>query len=137
MVQPIGFRCPEVDNEITGYLALPEVPLALDSRVLTRIEVYQFTRAAYEIGVRYIGGCCGMEPHHIRAIAQELAPERKRSIPASDMDRQYGGFLKFSAVNTIQAKCENKEFWNNINIGSGRPHCTQTSKVEKGKALLR
>lgn len=27
MVQPIGFRCPEVENEVTGYLALPEVPL--------------------------------------------------------------------------------------------------------------
>jgi len=27
MVQPLGFRCPEVDNEITGYLALPDTPL--------------------------------------------------------------------------------------------------------------
>merc|ERR1739838_764389 len=54
MVQPLGFRCPEVEKEpIVGYLSLPDAPLALDSRVLTRTEVHQFTRAAYDIGV-----CC-------------------------------------------------------------------------------
>jgi len=49
--------------------------LALDSRTCTRSEVHQFTRSAYEIGVRYVGGCCGMEPHHIRAMAQEVRPQ--------------------------------------------------------------
>ena len=24
------------------------------------------------MGVRYIGGCCGFEPYHIRAIAEEV-----------------------------------------------------------------
>lgn len=131
MVQPLGFRCPEVEHEPQGYLALPEAPLALDSRVLTRIEAAQFARSAYEIGVRYIGGCCGMEPHHMRAIAQELAPERKRPIPVADMDILYGGFLKYSAVNTVREKCENKEFWNSINIGSGRPYHTAISKPQE------
>ena len=46
--------------------------LDLDARTCTRMEVHKFTRAAYEIGARYIGGCCGMEPHHIRAMAQEV-----------------------------------------------------------------
>jgi len=136
MVQPIGFRCPEVENEVTGYLALPEVPLALDARQLTRIEVMQFTRAAYEIGVRYVGGCCGMEPHHMAAVSQELAPERPhKHIPVSDMSAGYGGFLKYSAVNTIRDKCGNKEFWNNINIGSGRPHMKQTTEPSKEAEL--
>jgi len=136
MVQPIGFRCPEVENEVTGYLALPDCPLALDSRQLTRIEVMQFTRAAYEIGVRYIGGCCGMEPHHMAAISHELAPERKhKHIPVSDMSLGYGGFLKYSAVNTIRNKCNNKDYWNNINIGSGRPHMKQTSEPSKAAVL--
>jgi len=127
MVQPLGFRCPEVENETQGYLTLPDAPLALDSRVLTRTEVHQFARAAYDIGVRYIGGCCGMEPHHIRAIAQELAPERKRKIPCDDLCPAYGYYLKYSGVNWNRKKAENKEYWNNVNIGSGRPHCAPTS----------
>ena len=28
------------------------------------------------LGVRYIGGCCGFEPYHLRAVAEELEPER-------------------------------------------------------------
>ena len=36
-----------------------------------------YARKAYELGVRYIGGCCGTEPYHIRAMAEELSAERK------------------------------------------------------------
>ena len=32
----------------------------------------KFARDAYELGIRYIGGCCGFEPYHIRAIAEEV-----------------------------------------------------------------
>ena len=29
-------------------------------------------------GIRYIGGCCGFEPYHIRGVAEELSEERGR-----------------------------------------------------------
>ena len=32
----------------------------------TRWDMHKYARDAYELGVRYIGGCCGVEPHHIR-----------------------------------------------------------------------
>uniref|UniRef100_H2ZQK5 Hcy-binding domain-containing protein n=1 Tax=Ciona savignyi TaxID=51511 RepID=H2ZQK5_CIOSA len=72
MCQPLGWMCPEVENQKMGYLALPEFPFALDSRSVTRFEFGKFARKAFEMGVQYIGGCCGAEPHHIRAIAQEV-----------------------------------------------------------------
>ena len=31
------------------------------------------------MGVRYIGGCCGFEPYHIRAIAEEVRKEITRT----------------------------------------------------------
>ena len=45
---------------------------ALEPRVLTRWDVHKFARRAYHLGVRYIGGCCGFESYHIRAIAEEV-----------------------------------------------------------------
>lgn len=45
----------------------------MEPRALTRIDVHKFARRAYELGVRYIGGCCGFEPYHIRAIAEEVS----------------------------------------------------------------
>ena len=43
----------------------------------------KYARAAYDLGIRYIGGCCGFEPYHIRAMAEELREERSRLPEAS------------------------------------------------------
>lgn len=45
---------------------------AMESRVMTRWDMQKYARAAYDIGIRYIGGCCGFEPYHIRALAEEV-----------------------------------------------------------------
>ena len=88
MAQPIGWHCPgtlhwfhktksiklfsahpKIDATTKdGYEALPEYPTALEPRTYTRWEMQDFARKAYELGVRYIGGCCGTEPHHIRKV---------------------------------------------------------------------
>ena len=34
--------------------------------------MHAFARKAYETGILYIGGCCGFEAYHIRAIAEEV-----------------------------------------------------------------
>ena len=45
---------------------------ALEPRSLTRFEVRKYARQAYEMGIRYIGGCCGFESRHIREMAEEV-----------------------------------------------------------------
>merc|ERR1712054_330064 len=82
MVQPLAFMTPDALKQ--GFIDLPEFPFALEPRICTRFEMHKFAREAYELGVRYIGGCCGFEPYHIRACAEELAVERGRRCPASD-----------------------------------------------------
>ena len=61
---------PQIKDATTksGYEALPEYPTALEPRTYTRWEMHDFARKAYDLGVRYIGGCCGTEPHHIRKV---------------------------------------------------------------------
>jgi betaine-homocysteine S-methyltransferase len=54
-------------------------PLALDPFVCTRFEMAQFATAARDLGVGYIGICCGGAPHHVRAMAEALG----RTVPAS------------------------------------------------------
>ena len=63
-------------SQKSRYEGLPEFPTAMEPRMYTRWDMHGFARAAHELGVRYIGGCCGVEPHHIRAIAEELQAER-------------------------------------------------------------
>ena len=40
------------------------------------------------MGIRYIGGCCGFEPYHIRAIAEELHKELGR-LPESSTKSEF------------------------------------------------
>jgi betaine-homocysteine S-methyltransferase len=70
MCQPIAYHTPDVDHR--GLSEMPEYPFALEPRLLTRWDMHKFAREAYEMGVMYLGGCCGMESYHIRAIAEEV-----------------------------------------------------------------
>lgn len=40
---------------------------------MTRWDAHKFARDAYNAGIRFIGGCCGIEPYHIRAVAEEVS----------------------------------------------------------------
>jgi len=70
MAQPIGYLSP--DAPCQGHIALPEFPFALEPRIITRFDADRYTREALKLGVRYIGGCCGFQPYHIRAIAEAV-----------------------------------------------------------------
>jgi betaine-homocysteine S-methyltransferase len=54
-------------------------PIALEPFQCTRFEMADFARRARDIGVGYIGICCGGGPHHVRAMAEALG----RDTPAS------------------------------------------------------
>jgi betaine-homocysteine S-methyltransferase len=74
MVQPIGYHTPDASKQ--GFIDSPEFPFALEPRIVTRWDMHAYARRAYNMGIRYIGGCCGIEPYHIRAVAEELEKER-------------------------------------------------------------
>ena len=63
--------------------------LELDEFLCTRGQMAQFAHRAKEIGVEFIGICCGAGPHHVRAMAEAL----DRTVPASkyspDMSQHY------------------------------------------------
>ncbi len=54
-------------------------PLALEPFLHNRFEMADFARRAQQLGVNYIGICCGGAPHYVRAMAEALG----RTTPAS------------------------------------------------------
>jgi betaine-homocysteine S-methyltransferase len=54
-------------------------PIALDPFTCTRFDMADFAVAARDLGVRFIGICCGGAPHHVRSMAEALG----RTVPAS------------------------------------------------------
>merc|ERR1719466_93533 len=126
MVQPLGYLTPDAKKQ--GFIDLKEFPFALEPRVCTRWDMHRYAREAYEVGVRYIGGCCGFEPYHIRAIAEELAPERGRLPEGSDKsDHDLSAMRKicekYSGKQDVETmygmyKCS-KDFWLNMEPATG------------------
>lgn len=64
-------------------------PVALDPFTCTRYEVADFALLAREMGVRYLGLCCGAGPHHIRAMAEALGDTPPASRYSPDMTKHY------------------------------------------------
>jgi betaine-homocysteine S-methyltransferase len=62
-------------------------PTELDPHLLTRSEMAAFAGEASELGVAYLGGCCGTAPHHVRAMAEALGRKPEASRFSADMSK--------------------------------------------------
>jgi betaine-homocysteine S-methyltransferase len=88
--QPVGFR---TDDEQPDFTAWPSFPFALDPMQLPRQAMAAWAVKARDLGVNYIGSCCGSVAAHVKAMAQALG-----KLPAEegewrvDYDRPMSAF---------------------------------------------
>jgi betaine-homocysteine S-methyltransferase len=75
--QPVGFATPD---PAVPFTAMAEFPLALEGLQLSRAALAGFAERAAAAGIGYVGGCCGVNAHHVRAMAEALG----RRPPAAD-----------------------------------------------------
>lgn len=124
MVQPLAFHTPDAGKQ--GFIDLPEFPFALEPRICTRWDMHKFAREAYDMGVRYIGGCCGFEPYHIRALSEELEKERGVVSEGSEKHMKWGGGLTMHTKPWVRARAR-REYWEGMKPAAGRPFCPAMS----------
>ena len=74
--QPVPYR---TSPATPAFESLAGFPIQLEASQCTRFEMADFARRARDVGVDYIGICCGGAPHHVRAMAEALG----RDTPAS------------------------------------------------------
>jgi betaine-homocysteine S-methyltransferase len=67
--QPTAYRTP---GDKPDFTSLPEFPFGLDPLQLTREEMGKYAAQARDIGVNYIGSCCGSVAIHVREMARAL-----------------------------------------------------------------
>jgi betaine-homocysteine S-methyltransferase len=67
--QPVAYRTPANQPDFTS---LPQFPFELDPLQLSRKEMSAYAQRARDIGVDYIGACCGSVATHIREMARVL-----------------------------------------------------------------
>ena len=79
-------------------------PTALDPFVCTRYEIADWAREAHELGIAYLGLCCGAAPHHIRSLAEAIG----RTPPGSRYSPDMSKHAYFGTDESLKA--ENREF---------------------------
>jgi betaine-homocysteine S-methyltransferase len=127
MVQPLAYLTPDASKQ--GFIDLPEFPFSLEPRVLTRWEMHAYARRAWEMGVRFIGGCCGFEPYHIRALSEELEAERGFLPEGSQKHGMWGAELRMHTKPWVRARAS-KKYWEELKPASGRPFSASLSKSD-------
>jgi methionine synthase I (cobalamin-dependent) len=67
--QPVAFRTSPEQPDFTSF---PEFPFQLDPLQLSRAEMADYAVKARDLGVNYIGACCGAVASHIREMGRAL-----------------------------------------------------------------
>jgi betaine-homocysteine S-methyltransferase len=67
--QPVAYRTTDDQPDFT---ATARFPYGLDPLQLSRQDMARYTRQARDIGIDYIGSCCGSVQAHVRAMAKVL-----------------------------------------------------------------
>lgn len=83
------FRSLEDPGASDPAIAARPFPTALEPFTCSRYEIAEFARRAQDIGVTYLGVCCGAAPHHIRSMAEALGRTPPASRYTADMSKHY------------------------------------------------
>jgi betaine-homocysteine S-methyltransferase len=87
--QPVAYRTTHTHRDFTSLAAFPD---QLEPYQLTRREMAEYAVKARELGVNYIGACCGAVATHIREMARALG-----KLPADERVWKKGGEKPMSA----------------------------------------
>jgi betaine-homocysteine S-methyltransferase len=76
--QPVGYR---TTAEAPDFTSLPQFPFELDVLQVSRREMADYAQRARDLGINYIGACCGAVSTHIREMARVLGKLSADSRP--------------------------------------------------------
>ncbi len=81
--QPVAFRC---SDEVPWFTGTSRFPDRLEPTQLTRYDMADFARKAKDMGVNYIGSCCGSVACHVREMARVLDKYHEQEIWRANPD---------------------------------------------------
>jgi len=99
---PVGYNTNPEKPTMQTLIPIEKCYLELEPYVLTRFQVAEFTQQCIEIGVNYMGLCCGGAPYMIRAMAEQLGRQPPASEFSPDLSKHFslGNHPSFKTINT-------------------------------------
>jgi len=101
---PVPYRTDEQEPIFLRLGRGQAFPTGLDAHLCSRDTMADFARRAHDMGIQYIGACCGAGPHHVRAMAEALGRKTPASRYSPDMSKH--GALGRTPDDAIRAAWE-------------------------------
>jgi betaine-homocysteine S-methyltransferase len=101
--QPVAYR---TSDEVPWFTGTPAFPDRLEPTRLTRFDMADFAVRARDMGVDYIGSCCGSGAQHVREMARALGKYRETQRWTPDPSRPMS---------------ETEQNWDRVQFGERRP----------------
>jgi len=101
---PVPYRTTSEKPTMQSLCRHEAMYLELEPYTLTRLEMAEWAQKFQEIGVNFMGVCCGGEPYMIRAMAEALG----RTTPASEFSPDLSKHFAFG--NHASLKLWNTQF---------------------------
>ncbi|XP_022100728.1 betaine--homocysteine S-methyltransferase 1-like [Acanthaster planci] len=76
----------DIKDPVSGEPLFPE---NLDSTQCNRKEIYNFGKRIQELGIKYVGLCCGNSAHLTRSLAESLGRKPPASRYTPDLDKHF------------------------------------------------
>jgi len=86
---PVGYRCTDTHPTMQEMSMAGMTYTDLDPHTCTRYDFDKFGRDCKQLGVQYIGTCCGCAPHHVRAIAMAIGRQPPAAANAPDLTKHF------------------------------------------------
>ena len=86
---PTFFNLPDYDNCACPSPHGRTFPTALDPLFCNRYEIGKFAKEAYDLGIKYIGVCCGANPMLIRETAEAVGLKVPASKYSENMENHF------------------------------------------------
>jgi len=86
---PVPYRTTKEHPTMQSLCQHDAMYLELEPHTLTRVEVAEWAKKFHEIGVNYIGVCCGGEPYMVRSMAEILGRKTPASENSPDLTKHF------------------------------------------------
>lgn len=84
---PVAYRTTPKEPTFRHLGRKQAFPDKLDPYLATRYDMAKFVKEARDMGIRYLGICCGAQPHHVRAMAEALGKKPPASEYSVDLSK--------------------------------------------------
>ena len=108
---PVCYQTNKKYPTMQSFGEISEKYMVLDCHTCTRLDLGKFALNCMDLGINYIGTCCGGAPHHIRAMAEAVGKKAIASEFSPNLDLHFAFSQENKSGKLLKSYMDSKYEW--------------------------